>query len=158
MPADLAGDPGREAQLHQPGAVCAAQALHPHHLALTQGLPERIHHPHHPAGLQGQGIFSQFIGDRHQRHGCILAGVHQGDGQPRADRHALLAAGACFTQAFAQEVRHGADILLVDVDQLLRADRRARVAGDLLGAVQHREDALLCNKVLHQTRSCRAAI
>ena len=50
------------------------------------------------------------------------------------------------------------DVVLLDEDRVLRADRRARVAGDLLGAVEHREGAARARRQILGDRGARARL
>src|SRR5512135_390418 len=93
-----------------------------------------------------QALLGELEGDGHGRELGVLTIIDERDGQSRADGHALLAARAALAAPGSEKGRELPDVALVDVDEAGRTDGRAGIAGDLLMAVQHREDARLLGR------------
>jgi len=143
-PCDAPGDSLRRAHLDQSGVVVALDLVHPRHLHLAQEVAVGVQRRDGVAGLQASppiGFCLEFVGQRHGGQRGVLAGVYQRDRQPGADGDAAIAAQAALADVRPEEFRQRPDVGGVNVDQLLRADGGAGVAGNFLRAVEHRRHA-----------------
>ena len=95
-----------------------------------------------------EAVLEELVGKRDGGILGILPVIDEGDGQPGADDDALLAARAALPAFRDAEDGQAADVVRVDVDEVLLADRRARIAGDLLDAMEDGEDPRLLRRQL----------
>ncbi len=135
---DALGDLLGRAHLHEDGAIVSLDGSNPGHFDIAERLAFNIEH--RDAVALVDGFAKELVRDGDGGPFGILLEVHERDGQPGADGDTFLTADAPFAQLLGDELRDVADVVLVDVDHTLRAHRRARVAGDFLVTVEHRED------------------
>src|SRR5665647_1343472 len=138
---DSLGIFARGPDLDDDGAVIGLDGFDRSDLDPAEGIPPGVLDDDAVPGLQA--VLEELEGDGHGREFRVLAVVDEGDGQSGTDGNTLLAAGAALPALLSQESGEKTDVRLVHIDEGVGADRRAGVAGDLLVAVDDREDAPL---------------